>query len=293
MIRSMTGYGAAASMVEDSSVSVEIRSVNSRGLKVVVRGPAGSDAWESELREVVETAVQRGRVDVLIRVETETGLESGATLDEARVRALLAGLEQLRTRFGIGGEADVATLAGLGGLFRDRPVGALADVPLETVKSVLSEALSGLVEMRVLEGGRLAIDLGERIAGLRAGLHASEALAPERLSRERTRLREAVLELTGRELDEDRVAREIAMIADKWDVGEELVRARSHLDAFDEYLGRPEAEPVGKRLGFLVQELQREINTLGAKANDTRISRHVVEMKNEIEKLREQVENVE
>ena len=116
----------------------------------------------------------------------------------------------------------------------------------------------------------------------------------ERYEAERDRLREAVRELAaGPTVDEDRLAREIALIADRWDLGEEMVRIIAHLDAFEEYLAATPGEPVGKRLAFLVQELQREINTLGAKANDTGISRHVVEMKNQLEKLREQVENVE
>jgi TRAP-type C4-dicarboxylate transport system permease small subunit len=130
--------------------------------------------------------------------------------------------------------------------------------------------------------------------GLRSAVEEVARRAPERLARERERLRAAVAELVeGSALDEDRLAREIALIADRWDIGEELVRTRSHLEAFEEYLEAPPDEAVGKRLAFLVQELQREVNTMGAKANDTAITRHVVEMKNEVERLREQVENVE
>ena len=293
MIRSMTGFGSATERAGEHAVTVEARSVNSRGLKLVVKGPPGIEAIEPELRTVVEAVARRGRIDLFVRIED---LEDGAAsreLDVERVRDLLAGIGRLREEFGVGGEPDLATLSRLGPLFRERvrDVDPLAVVDAATAAT--RAAMAGLVEMREREGERLATDLRERLGGLEAGLAAAEALAPERLDRERARLQAAVAELTEREFDDDRMAREIAMLADKWDVGEELVRARSHVAAFEEYLRMAADEPVGKRLGFLVQELQREVNTLGAKANDTRITGHVVEMKNEIEKLREQVENVE
>jgi len=293
VIRSMTGYGSATESSSDHVVTVEARSVNSRGLKLVVKGPPGIEALEADLRAVVDEHARRGRVDLFIRIEDAGEGTATRELDDDRVRDVLAGLERLREHFGIGGGADLATLSRFGPLFRERarevdPVGAS-----DAIAAATTGAMSGLVEMRGREGERLEEDLRERLAGLSDGLAAAEQLAPERLERERTRLQDAVAELTQREFDDDRMSREIAMIADKWDVGEELVRARSHVAAFDEYLQLASEEAVGKRLGFLVQELQREINTLGAKANDTRITAHVVEMKNEIEKLREQVENVE
>lgn len=293
MIRSMTGYGAADASGDEGSVTVEIRSVNSRGLKVVVKGPPGSDAWEPALRELVESRLGRGRVDVMLRVEEGASRGDVRELDRQRVRETIEGLENLRDEFGVPGVADLGLLIQVGGLFRDRPAEGLAEGALATALEAAAGALEGMIEMREQEGERLAADLRDRLSELIAGLERSEELAPERLERERERLRALVEELTGRELDEDRLTREIALVADKWNVSEELVRARSHVEAFREYLDRPVDEPVGKRLSFLVQELQREINTLGAKANDVRISREVVEMKNEIEKLREQVENVE
>lgn len=293
MIRSMTGYGSADGSGEHGSVTVEIRSVNSRGLKVVVKGPPGAEAGEPALRETVEARLGRGRVDVVLRLEEGEPRGEVRELDRNRVRDTIAGLELLRDEFGVPGVPDLGLLIQAGGLFRDRSTNGLPEGALETVKEAAAAALDGLIEMREREGERLEVDLRERLSALDGGIERSEALAPGRLERERERLRTLVEELTERELDEDRLVREIAMIADKWNVSEELVRARSHVAAFREYLDRPADEPVGKRLSFLVQELQREINTLGAKANDVRISREVVEMKNEIEKLREQVENVE
>lgn len=294
MIRSMTGYGAASEAVEGTTLSVEARSVNSRGLKVVVRGPPGSEAWEAGLRALVGERLSRGRVDLAIGLQEEGGPGDARRLDEERVRALLAGLDRLRREFDVPGEPDLRLLAQFGGLFREEAARDAGSVEEARVLRVAERALAALVGMRGREGERLEEDLRGRVAAIREAVDRVRALAPERLERERDRLAAAVRELAdGVGLDEDRLAREIALIADRWDVHEELVRAGAHLDAFEEYLGAPAEEPVGKRLGFLVQELQREANTIGAKANDTRISRLVVEMKNEIEKLREQVENVE
>lgn len=293
MIRSMTGYGTASLELAGGTIRAEARSVNSRHLKLVLRGPARVEAWEPEIRAALADAVRRGRLDVWITVED--GPQTSAwEVDHDRVSAYVATLRELADRHDLPGEIDLALISQTSGLLREAEDGPGADLILDEVLAVARSAVDGLVEMREAEGRRLDVDLRERIAALRHGLAGVEELAPERLTRERDRLRAAVTELTaGAEFDQDRIAREIALIADRWDLGEEIVRARAHLDAFDEYLAAPSEEPVGKRLSFLVQELHREINTTGAKANDIRISRQVVEMKNEIEKLREQVENVE
>ncbi|WP_419937428.1 YicC/YloC family endoribonuclease [Candidatus Palauibacter sp.] len=293
MIRSMTGYGSATVTGESGAVTVEARSVNSRGLKVVVKAPPGEERWESELRALAEARARRGRLDLFVRVENMPDA-GGTTLDEARVREVLDACARLRDDFGVSGEPDMASLLRVGGIFRKAGgEGTEFEPDVDDVKQAAADALDLLVEMRDREGARLEVDLRGRLAGIRSAVDGAEALAPERLERERRRLRDAVDGLVGKSLDEDRLTREIALIADRWEISEELVRARSHVEAFEEFLEAPVDEPVGRRLGFLVQELQREVNTLGAKANDPRISRLVVEAKNEIERLREQVENVE
>jgi uncharacterized protein (TIGR00255 family) len=162
------------------------------------------------------------------------------------------------------------------------------------LRGAAEAAIDQLIAMREAEGGRIAEDFRNRLDAIGSHLGAAEAQAPRRLDRERERLREAIAELTTQTtLDDDRLAREIAILADRWDLGEELVRARAHLQAFEDLLQAPDDEPVGKRLGFLAQELLREINTIGSKANDATIQHAVVEMKNEVETLREQIENVE
>lgn len=294
MIRSMTGYGAASLELEGGSVAAELRSVNSRHLKLSFRLPEGGEAWEPTLRFLISGRVRRGQVDVRVRAVPADGADGRWELDRDRVEAYLAALETLRDRYKLPGHADLSLVTGLGDLLRPREPSGVGWLTADGVEEVVGRALEELVGMREGEGAHLERDLRERIAAIRAGVAKVDELAPERLRKERDRLRAAVAELAdGVTLDEDRLAREIAMVAERWDIGEELVRARAHLDTFEEYLEAPAAEPVGKRLAFLVQELHREVNTMGAKANDARISRWVVEMKNEVERLREQVENVE
>lgn len=294
MIRSMTGYGASEVERAEGAVSVEARSVNSRHLKVHLRVPSGAEAWEPDLRARVAARVRRGNVHV--QVETRVAEREGPSweLDEERVRGWLEAFEELRQEFALPGAVDLGLLVRAGGILRERDIASAEWLEEGHVREGLDRALEALVEMREREGARLEEDLRGQVSGIRARVAEVEALAPDRLRRERDRLRAAVKELTeGVELAPERLEREIALLAERWDIGEELVRARSHLDAFEEYLDASPEEPVGKRLAFLVQELHREINTMGAKANDARISRHVVEMKDGLEKLREQVENVE
>ena len=293
MIRSMTGFGAASHDGRHMSVTVELRSVNSRHLKLNFRLPFGAEAWEQPLRARLGKRLQRGQVDVSVRVD-EGAAETTIELDESRVAAYVSALRALKDRYDLPGEIDLALMTALGPLVREARTDVTERVEETELSAAVDRALSELVAMREAEGGRLETELRARIAAVRAGLERVAPHIPDRLERERERLRAAVGELTGGvPLDEERVAREIALIADRWDVGEEMVRAGAHLDAFLELLDAPTEEPVGKRLSFLIQELHREVNTLGAKANDTRITREVVEMKNELEKLREQVENVE
>jgi len=189
---------------------------------------------------------------------------------------------------------DIALLARCERLLVETSSDPVETVSEDALRQVARGAVAQLVEMRVREGERLAEDLAGRVGALRTGLTEVEALAPQRLERESQRLRRSIRELAGDiEVEPDRLAREIAFIADKWDISEELVRTRAHLDAFGDLLDSPSDEPVGKRLSFLGQELLREVNTIGSKANDATIARIVVEMKNELESLREQNENVE
>jgi len=290
----MTGFGAASLPIGSTDASLELRSVNSRHLKLNVRLPSGLDEVEGVLRELVSSSLKRGHVDVTLRVDGSLTGEIKFEVNDQRVAALLEGFQAIQDRYDVRGDVDLALLARADRLFVERSQSLSELIDVAEVTKAASRAIDQLLTMRHKEGERLCEDLKARLGTIDVRLAEVEKLSPLRLDRERERLRVAVEELSGRlNLDDDRLAREIALLADKWDLGEELVRARAHIGAFEELLEAPGSEPVGKRLGFLSQELLREINTIGSKANDSGIQHSVVEMKNELESMREQIENVE
>jgi uncharacterized protein (TIGR00255 family) len=295
MIRSMTGFGGASRELAGGTLSVELKSVNHRHLNISFRLPSGADVWEPQLRVRLARRVRRGHVTFLIAVDAAPGGEADWQLDHGRVRATLDAIRTLQKEYHIPGELDLGTfVTAARDMLREERSDELGWVDAVALGEVVDEALDELIRMRELEGGRLEGDLRESIGEVAAAVEAIQALAPRRLIRERDRLREAASELAdGLRLDEGRLEQEIALLADKWDIGEEVVRARAHVAAFEELLDAAADEPVGKRLSFVLQELNREMNTVGSKANDTTISGHVVEAKNALERLREQVENIE
>ena len=291
----MTGFGEAERVVPSGMLQVEIRTVNHRYLHTNFRAPAAIARWESEMREWLRSAFARGSVNCTIRLETDgSASPRGVTVDHARVAAYLAAFRDLREHFGVSGSPDLALLTRFGDVLVPDQAGPAGEVSGEELCDVLLEAAARAVRMREDEGRRLAADLLERLAAIGESLAVIQAAAPERLVAERERLRAAIRELAdGVDLDAGRLAQEVALLAERWDVNEELVRFRSHIELFRELLAADASEPVGKRLGFLVQEMHREANTIGSKANDAHIAHRVVAIKDELERLREQVENVE
>lgn len=294
MIRSMTGYGEAERETSAGRLRLEVKTVNHRFFNSSVRTPPGYDRYENGIVEGLRAHVSRGHVKASLSVETNSGDRPASVhVDLERARAHRDVLESLQSELAIPGAVDLDMLARIGDIFR-APEPDAAEVDPEVLAALVDEAGRAVVSLREDEGQRLMADMEERLEVMAARIEEVEARAPERLAAERDRLREAVKELTEQaEVDEDRLAREIAYLADKWDIGEEVVRFRSHVELFREALEADGEEPVGKRLGFLVQELHREANTIGSKANDAEISHAAVAMKEEIERLREQVENVE
>jgi uncharacterized protein (TIGR00255 family) len=290
----MTGFGAAPLPAGPLQASLEIRSVNGRHLKLNIRLPGGLEAAEDAIRTLVSGALRRGSVDVVLRTDVTSGSPLALQVDEDRVRAVLEAYRAISEKFGVPGEIDLSLIARTDRVLVERTPRLAELVEVEAVERAVQAAVEQVVRMREAEGGRIAEDFRARLEAIGERLDVVAARAPERLERERERLGAAVAELTANtEFDDDRIAREIALLADRWDLGEELMRARAHLEAFEDLLGAPDDEPVGKRLGFLGQELLREINTIGSKANDATIQHEVVAMKNEVETLREQIENVE
>ncbi len=271
-----------------------MRSLNSRHLKLNMRLPGGAAEWEEPLKARVGVNISRGYVDVHVRIVAGQGGVAQFAVDEDRAESYVAALRRLKEDLGLAGDVDVAAIASWDRWFSEAPPLSGQDVSVECLVEAADQALEELVGMRTREGDRLEADLSSRFSAIGEALAKVAEQAPVRLETERDRLRRAVAELVpGPAMDEDRIAREIAFIADRWDIDEEQVRARSHLSGMAELLAEPDAEPVGKRLGFFGQELLREINTIGAKANDADIAKLVVHMKNELESIREQIENVE
>ena len=274
---------------------LELKSVNHRFFNPNIKTPPGFDRYEGDVKEVLQAHVSRGHVTAYLSVDRSVTEEGTVVrVDVGRAREIRAALETIRSELDLPGDIDLALLARFGEIFRAPEPDEDVELDAAVLRDMTEEAARALVALREAEGQRLHDDLSGRLSAMAASLAIVEARAPERLIRERDRLREAVRELSEQvEVDEDRLAREIAYTAERWDINEELVRFRSHLDLFAEALESDGAEAVGKRLGFLVQEMHREANTIGSKANDAAIAEASMALKEEIERLREQVENVE
>ncbi|HEX2205948.1 MAG TPA: YicC/YloC family endoribonuclease [Longimicrobium sp.] len=290
----MTGYGEAERDTPAGTLRVEVRTVNHRHFNANLRVPSSLGKWEAEMREWLRALISRGHVNASVRLEPPAGTPRGLRIDEERAAAYLALLRELGARFGVPGEVDLPLLSRYSDIFVRDEGDEAAEVPQDALREAVEEAARGTLAMREDEGRRLLADLEGRLAAIDAALAEIERLAPERLIAERDRLRAAIAELSqGVAVNEDRLAQEVAYLAERWDVNEELVRFRAHNAAFRELLDAHVAEPVGKRLAFLVQEMHREANTIGSKANHAPIAHRVVAIKEEVERLREQVENVE
>lgn len=289
---SMTGFGAAEGDVSGGRLRVEIRTVNHRYFHLAPKVPSDLAGLEGDLRDRLRKDFDRGHVSVSVRWADDAGTRNGGLeLNLERAREAMARLRELQTAVGLTGEIPIDLLARQPDVFR---LGDEAEttVPWGDLAPIVEDAVRECRAMRRREGGVLATELRERLEEIQALAEKVAVRAPERLMAELARLRAAVSALLeGRGPEDGRLAQEIAIIADKVDITEELVRLRAHVAAAAALLDGD--QPVGKRLGFLAQELGREVNTIGSKANDAEISHLVVEMKGELEKLREQLENLE
>lgn len=287
----MTGFGAASGPIGSQQVTLELRTVNHRFFNPSIKLPGALSQWEGELREQLRKGVARGHVTATARIERDvTEIQA---IDEQKVARYAEILRGLKERHGIDGPVDMATILRFPDVLASGQDQEIAGTATE-VQALASEALAALTRMREVEGARLAALLEQRIAVVEAALSRIAQRAPERLVAERERLAKAVRELAqGVDLDQQRLAQEIALLADRLDVSEEVDRFRSHVSAFRETLASGKKEPVGKRLGFLLQEMLREANTTGSKSRDAAMLHDVVAVKEELERIAEQVENIE
>lgn len=295
MMKSMTAFGRAKHEGEARDITVELRSVNSRFFDCSVKLPHSYLFLEEKIKNRIrETAVSRAKIDVYITVEEHAKGNGEVLLDEAYLGGYLAALARLRDEYGLADDISVMTVAKNPAVFRTKREDADLTEAWEELCPVLDEAIAGYVAMRTAEGARAAEDMKKKLETVRTYVDTVEKLSAtdtvgyrEKLE---TRLR-AILGDAGVTPDEGRLLTECAVFADKIAIDEELVRLRSHFDAFDEIAALK--EPSGRKLDFLMQEMNREINTVGSKANNAEIARLVVAVKGEFEKIREQVQNIE
>lgn len=287
----MTGFGAASGDVGGLRVAVEIRTVNHRFHSPNLKLPPALSRFEPDIREHLRARIARGHVSVSARLDRSPA--DDAVVDEGRFGAYVERLRHLQRRYALADVLDVGTVMRMPGvLSTEMPeeIGESAGPLLEIVE----RATDAVVDMREREGERLAVVLRERLSAVSERIERIAARAPERLVEERERLRESVRELAqGVNVDEARLAQEIAILADKMDVSEEIDRFRAHVQAFEDALEQPSKDPVGRRLSFLMQEMLRETNTTGSKARDAVMLHEVVAVKEELERIAEQIENIE
>ncbi len=290
----MTGFGAADGEVGGGRVSVEVRSVNHRFFSPSIKIPGSLARWEGDVREAVKRRVSRGHVTLSARFERSDDPAAASPIDEVRFAAYVAQLRGLQERHSLADTLDVGTILRMPEVFAGT---TREEMPVEAgpqLVEIVERAVAALLAMREAEGARLVAYLDERLTVVEGALDRIAVRAPERVVEQRDRLRSAVRELTGGlAVDEHRLAQEIALLADRLDVQEELSRFRAHIGAFRAALGSAEPDGVGKRLGFLLQEMLREANTTGSKGNDAAIVADVLQVKQELERIREQVENLE
>lgn len=292
MVRSMTGFGRAESQSDTRRVTVEIRSVNHRYFDFGARLPNALSPLESRVRERVRRDLTRGKVHVSAILEDSADPSVALRVNEAVAQRYLQIAQEVSTRFGIRGELSLEAFLSFPDLLERETEDLAEEDAWKLLSQTLDAALADYQAMRGREGDAMARDLRERLAGVQESVVRVEQRVPQVVSQVRERLQERIAQISqDAEFNQQRLESEIMLFADRSDVTEECVRLRSHVDQFLQCIADP--EPAGRRLNFLLQEMNREVNTIGSKSQDLEISQNVIRAKEEIEKIREQVQNVE
>lgn len=291
----MTGYGRGEAVRSERRIVVEIKSVNSRYCDLQVRMPYTLSALETRIREMISERLARGKIDVFVTYEDQSEDAVQIRCDYSLAHAYVGIMREISKREGIPDGIDAAQIARFNDVIRTEPAPVPLDSIWELLQQALSDALDALCQMRKQEGMRLTEDIRRRAEVLESHLQKAMERAPMVVDAYRIRLNERIEELLGDQAGEwigpDRLAAEVALFADKCAIDEELVRLQSHLRQLKNTVILD--EPVGKKLDFIIQEMNREVNTIGSKANDLDLTHWVIEMKSEIEKIREQIQNLE
>ena len=298
MPKSMTGYGRAQRLAEGRDVLVEIRAVNHRYYEFSARLPRTAMYLEEKLKTLLNGKIARGKVEVAVTLTRPDGKDAQIAVNRSVAEGYVNALRAMNLEIGSADHAWMEDDLTLSSLLRLPDVFTVTKeqddeaVIWEIVSATAQEALASFLEMRRVEGERLAADLTGKLTGLEQMLGEIEAIEPGVAESYRERLYNKLTELLAdTQIDQQRILTEAAIFAEKTAIDEETVRLHSHIAQFRELLGS--AEPVGRKLDFLVQEMNREVNTIGSKAQELRITKLVVDMKSEIEKLREQIQNIE
>lgn len=291
MIRSMTGYGRAVQVFDDMEFSVEIKSVNSRGLDLSIRMPRAYSALEDRLKKLICTRVKRGKVDVYCHIRSSVGTNDTVTLDTNLAKQYIDALYQLRDAFNLKDDITVSTVSRNHELFIHESPEDDLESAWGRLELVACEALDSFIQAREREGAELARDFEEKLAVLEHCHAIISEKAPETVTLYQERLTKKVTELVGSKFDEARILTEVAILADRVAVDEELTRLASHFKLFRNHLQATKS--IGLDMNALIQEILRETNTIGSKCSRLDITNIVLQLKSEIEKIREQIQNVE
>ena len=292
LVKSMTGYGRAVETVNGRQFTVELRSVNNRYLDCSVKAPRTLSFSEEAVKQAVKNAISRGKVDVFVTLHSENGIDATVTLNTAVVEGYLAAMEQMAEKYPVKNDISVSLLSRMPEVFSVEKPEVDEEELLADLMGVVAKALESFDAMRVAEGKALENDLRSRGATIESLVSQVEAGNAQTVVDYRQRLENKLREvLSSTNIDESRILTEAAIFADKVAVDEETVRLRSHLQQMYGMLQSGGA--VGRKLDFLLQEMNREANTIGSKCTDVRLARIVVEIKAELEKIREQTQNIE
>ena len=292
MIKSMTGYGSGKAEMGSKTFTVEIKSVNSRYSDFSIKMPRIYTFLEDPIRKAASARINRGKVDIYVNVESGGEEDSVVKVNTSLAKEYLTGLKNLSAELEIPSNTTAETFLRIPDIFIVDKAPEDEEIIKSTVLSALSQALDGFDEMRIAEGEKLVCDLREHLAFIANATQEVEKRSPKIVTEYRARIEERMRDILGSaSYDENRLLTEVAIFADKVNVNEETVRLRSHVDQFTQMLD--EGGSVGRKIDFLIQEMNREINTIGSKSNDLDVARIVIDVKAEIEKLREQIQNVE
>ena len=292
MIKSMTGYGSAKGTVEGIEVSVELKSVNNKFLDTSIRLPRSFLFAEETIKQAVSSHISRGKVDVFVTIDSSMADDMVVRVNEPLLKGYLDALNSIADKYGLANDASVMNVSRLPDVLSVEKKELDADAVAEGMRAIAEQALCDFDRMRIVEGEKLKADVLSKLENIENYVSVIEKNSPVTVEQYRERLLGKLNEVLGSSgIDESRILTEAAIFADKIAVDEETVRLRSHLAQLRTMLAGE--EPVGRKLDFLIQEVNRECNTFGSKCNDLTIARDVVNMKAEVEKIREQVQNME